>query len=135
MDLRSPGRPPAEDGGRHRGQSYRPIRPPGFWSDFQNVRELPLVLGAGVVAVGWGTEITLSGNANALTRLAGVASVVGGTLILVSYFLYFKPGSLATPAWQQVPSRRRFVFVIRHLWLGVFVILVATWLADWIGTR
>jgi len=135
MGQRSPGQPPAEDVGRHRGRSYRPIKPPGFWSDFKsNPRELPFVLGAGVVSVGWGTETALSGSAHALTRLAGAASSVGGALILVSYFFYFKPGSLATPAWQQVSSRRRVVFVIRHLWLGVYVILAVAWLANWIGT-
>jgi hypothetical protein len=56
-------------------------------------------------------------------------------LILLSYFLYFKPGSLATSDWQQIPSRRRSVFVIRHLWLGVFTIWGAAWLANWIVTR
>jgi hypothetical protein len=55
--------------------------------------------------------------------------------MLLSYFLYFKPGSLATSAWQRVPSRRRAVLVIRHLWLGVFTIWVAVWLANWIVAR
>jgi hypothetical protein len=136
MDQRPTGQPPAEHGGRHRGQSPRPIKAPGFWSSFRSdPRELSFVLFAGWGAIGWGTETALSGSAGAVTRLVGAATAAGGTVMLLSYFLYFKPGSLATSAWQRVPSQRRAVLVIRHLWLGVFTIWVAVWLANWIVAR
>lgn len=133
MDQRPPRQLPA-DGGRHREQGNRPIQPPGFWSDFKSDPRTPaFVLIAGLCAIGWGTETALSRDADAMNRLAGVATAAGGALIWLSYLLYFKPGSLATPAWQQVPSRRRAAFVIRHLWLGVLIILGAAWLANWIA--
>jgi hypothetical protein len=136
MDHRPPGHSPAEADGRHRGQGHRPIKPPGFWSEFKrNPRDLSFVVCAGLFAIGWGTETALSGAADAPTRLAGVASATGGMLIWLSYILYFRPGSLALPAWQKVPARRRAVFVIRHLWIGAFTIAAAVWLAHWIATR
>ena len=135
MDQRPPGQPPAQDGGRHREQGNRPIKPPPFWSHFKsNPRELPVVLLAGLIAIGWGTETALNGDADALTRLTGAATAGGGALILLSYLFHFKPGSLATPAWQQDPSRRRVAFVIRHLWLAVLIIGAAAWLANSIDT-
>jgi hypothetical protein len=134
MDQRPPGHPQAEAGGRHREQGHRPIKPPGFWSEFKsNPRELPFVFVSGLGAISWGIETALSGDAHALNRLAGAVTAAGGALIWLSYLLYFKPGSLATPGWQQVPSRRRVAFVIRHLWLGVLIILGAAWLANWIA--
>ena len=134
MDQRPPGQPLAEDGGRHREQGNRPIKPPGFWPHFKrDPRELFIVLLTGWIAIGWGTETALSGDADALTRLAGAATAGGGALVLLSYLFYFKPGSLATPAWQQVPSRRRVAFVIRHLWVAVLIIGAAAWLANLIA--
>jgi hypothetical protein len=135
MDQRPPGQPPAKGGSRHREQGTRPIKPPDFWSDFKSdPHELPLVLFTGLIAIGWGTETALNGDADALTRLAGAAAAGGGALILLSYLFYFKPGSLATPAWQKVPSRRRVAFVIRHFWLAVLIIGAAAWLANLIAT-
>jgi len=136
MDQRAPGRQPAEDGGRHRGKDHRPIEPPGFWSEFKtDPRESIFVLCAGWLAIGWGTETTLGGDADPLTHLAAIGTAAGGALILTSYLLYFRPGPLALPAWQKVPARRRAVFVIRHLWGAVFVFAAVVMLAHWISTR
>jgi hypothetical protein len=107
-----------------------------IWSHLtSNPRELPFVLFTGLIAIGWGAETALHGDADALTRLAGAATAGGGALILLSYLFCFKPGSPGTPAWQQVPSRRRVAFVIRHLWLTVLIIGAAAWLASLIATR
>jgi len=136
MDQRPPGHDPAESVGRHRGQRHRPIQPPGFWSEFKsNPRSLFLVVLAGWGAIGWGSETALSGGVDALIRLAGVASATGGVLIWLSYLLYCRPGSLALPALQQVPVRRRAVFVVRHLWIGAFTIATALSLTHWIAAR
>jgi hypothetical protein len=136
MDQRPPGQPPAKGGSRHREQGNRPIKPPDFWSDFKSdPREVAIVLLTGWLGIGWGTETALNGDAHALTRLAGAATAGGGALVLLSYLFYFKPGSLATLAWQQVPSRRRVAFVVRHLWLAVLIFGAAAWLANWIVAR
>lgn len=105
MNQRPPGHSPAEVSGRHRGQGHRPIKPPGFWSEFKrNPRGLSFVVCAGLFAIGWGTETALSDATDAPIRLAGAASATGGMLIWLSYILYFRPGSLALPSWQQVPG-------------------------------
>jgi hypothetical protein len=116
----------------------RPNKSPGFWSNSKSdQREPSFVVFAGWGAVGWGTETVLGAGARtvAVTRLVGAATASGATVMLLSYFRYFKPGSLATSAWQQVPSRRRAVFVTRHLWLGVFTASATARLVNWIVAR
>ena len=132
MDQQPPGQPPAAKEGRHRGLSEGPVESLGFWS---YGALLPIVLFEGFAAMGWGIITAFKGDLGPLARLSGVASVVGGALLWLSFMLFINPQPLTGPQWG-TPSRQRAVFAFRFLWaVPIVIILPVAKLAHWIATR
>lgn len=124
-------------GARHRAPKRPvPIEPTAFWSDFRtNPRNFLFVFTWGMIAIGWGLTSATDTGLPALARLGGGALVASGALLWLSYLLYLRPGNLADPTWQEHPTRRRLVFVLRHLWLLAMSVAAAAWVVQQMGER
>jgi hypothetical protein len=115
---------------RHRGPNRsRPVESTAFWSDVRsNPRNFLFTFVWGLIAIGWGLTLATEPALPALARVCGAAAAAGGALLWLSYVLYLRPGPLSQPIWQAKPTRRRLVFLVRHLWLVAMALAAAAWL-------
>ncbi len=51
--------------------------------------------------------------------MLGALGAVLGVVVVLSLWFYAWPGFLAGTSWQRTSSRRRAVWLVRHLWMAV----------------
>lgn len=92
-----------------------PSFPKVLW---ENPRE-PALVGLGALfGLGWGASIAIRAGSG-LGRGLGVAAVMAGLLLLVSYILRFIPAAFQGERWSRMPGRA-LRLALRSAW-GVFL--------------
>lgn len=84
--------------------------------------------------IAWGAQAVVHDLAGNVHRWFGIAAICAGIVSGRSYVTYFRPGLMADAAWQTDPKRRRFAFVVRHVWVLPLVGALVTGFAVTIGT-